>query len=235
MMSPVLGDLARARRRPTPARWPKSKTLIIPFLRMRTLSGLRSRCTTPRPRARRRGTSRSWSPMSSTSMSASVPRRFRRASRVSPSRSSITRNAAPSSVTSSSSTRRGAGLIDLVGEVRLAHEALDETVVARQVLVQDLERAAHAVAVRAGVDGGHQSRRSRTRRRATCRGSSCRPMPAKRSRPSVTGWSLPKRRPVRARIRVTEGAGGPVHGRRVRASSTSGGESWFGSANAARK
>ena len=84
---------------------PKSRSLTSPPRVKNTFSGFRSRCTMPCACAEA-SVARTWSIAPTTSATGSRPPvdRCRRASSVSPSSSSITRNAAPSSVTSSSST-----------------------------------------------------------------------------------------------------------------------------------
>lgn len=88
---------------------PKSSTLsTLPRVRNR-FSGLRSRCTTPLAWAAI-SVSSNWCATASTSATGSrPPLRWARLSRVSPSNSSMTRNAVPSRVTSSSSTRTAPG------------------------------------------------------------------------------------------------------------------------------
>jgi hypothetical protein len=83
---------------------PKSRSFTSPSRVMKTLSGLRSRCTTPLSCAAA-STSRIRSASKSTSAGDSAAcRRLQRSRTVSPSSRSITRKNAPSSVTSSSST-----------------------------------------------------------------------------------------------------------------------------------
>jgi len=82
---------------------PKSSTLMLASFVRNTFSGLMSRWTIPLACAAA-STSSSWNIAASTSSTPSRPLRRTRWSSVSPSRRSIVKNGAPSSVTSSSMT-----------------------------------------------------------------------------------------------------------------------------------
>ena len=88
---------------------PKSSTFTPPPRTRKTFSGLMSRCTTPFVWAAPRTSSTAPAMASASAGGILRPLRSHRASTVSPSRSSITRNGSPSSLTSSSSTLSAPG------------------------------------------------------------------------------------------------------------------------------